>query len=398
MLIILFPYKFSNFFFKKYQVKDLKKKLKKKLEIHDVSNIIFKKKIKLVKSERHKSVLVFDKIKEWENYLKQIIQKEKKIFVINLLFLSSFRSFYLHYLLYKYRVSIVKINSPEVPAPVFKRSIILKLLIFLKLLLLNQSRLIFILKDIILKKLIKIFKFYELYVTICGSKSKNFLYPLDINAKKIKFINFHSSDYANYLSNKPRYKSIKKNYIVFLDIKAPAFSGDDILFNNKIKYDVDNWYKDLNIFLKKIEKNFKSKVIIIPHPSVRNLKNIYYDKKFSVASDTDATNKLIPNSKFVIANGATTAVSYCAIYYKPIIFIYNNQVKKNNPTMLFETRYLSKTFSSSMININKKFIKKDFSLNINKKKYLNYRLGFLTSNKIKNISNTEILKNLISKN
>ena len=119
MLIILFPYKFSNFFFKKYQVKDLKKKLKKKLEIHDVSNIIFKKKIKLVKSERHKSVLVFDKIKEWENYLKQIIQKEK-IFVINLLFLSSFRSFYLHYLLYKYRVSIVKINSPEVPAPVFK--------------------------------------------------------------------------------------------------------------------------------------------------------------------------------------------------------------------------------------------------------------------------------------
>ena len=66
--------------------------------------------------------------------------------------------------------------------------------------------------------------------------------------------------------------------------------------------------------------------------------------------------------------------------------------------MLFETRYLSKTFSSSMININKKFIKKDFFLNINKKKYLNYRLGFLTSNKIKNISNTEILKNLISKN
>ena len=72
MLIILFPYKFSNFFFKKYQVKDLKKKLKKNLEIHDVSNIIFKKKIKLVKSERHKSVLVFDKIKEWENRIEEL--------------------------------------------------------------------------------------------------------------------------------------------------------------------------------------------------------------------------------------------------------------------------------------------------------------------------------------
>ena len=41
--------------------------------------------------------------------------------------------------------------------------------------------------------------------------------------QKIKFINFHSSDYANYLSNKPRNKSIKKNYIVFLDIKAQHF-------------------------------------------------------------------------------------------------------------------------------------------------------------------------------
>ena len=78
MLIILFPYKFSNFFFKKYQVKDLKKKLKKKLEIHDVSNIIFKKKIKLVKSERHKSVLVFDKIKEWKTISNKLYKKKKK--------------------------------------------------------------------------------------------------------------------------------------------------------------------------------------------------------------------------------------------------------------------------------------------------------------------------------
>ena len=75
MLIILFPYKFSNFFYKKYQVKELKNKFKKKLEIHDVSNIVFKKKLKLVKSKRHKSVLVFSKINEWENHLKKIIKK-----------------------------------------------------------------------------------------------------------------------------------------------------------------------------------------------------------------------------------------------------------------------------------------------------------------------------------
>ena len=97
------------------------------------------------------------------------------------------------------------------PAPQFKRSFLLKSFIFLKLLLLNPLRLVFIVKDIILKKLIKIFKFHELYVTICGFKSKKFLYPLEINAKKIKFINFHSSDYA------------KKGFVMILTVflRAP---------------------------------------------------------------------------------------------------------------------------------------------------------------------------------
>ena len=61
---------------------------------------------------------------------------------------------------------------------------------------------------------------------------------------------------------------------------------------------------------------------------MRKLKNIYYDKQFLVAKDPDATNKLIPNSQFVIANGATTAISYCVIYNKPVVFIYCDQVIK----------------------------------------------------------------------
>ena len=42
MLIILFPYKFIKYFFKKYQVSDLKKKFKGKIEILDMSNIVSK--------------------------------------------------------------------------------------------------------------------------------------------------------------------------------------------------------------------------------------------------------------------------------------------------------------------------------------------------------------------
>ena len=146
----------------------------------------------------------------------------------------------------------------------------------------------------------------------------------------------------------------------------------------------------------KVQKLFRKKVIIIPHPSVRKFKNIHYDKKFMVSKNPDASNLLIQNCKFVIANGATTAVSYCVIHEKPVTFMYNNQVTKNNPTMLFETTSLCKILSSKTININNRVDKKKFCLKINKKKYLEYKYNYLTSKKIKNLKNSEILKRLVS--
>ncbi len=396
MLIILFPYKFSNFFFKKYQINELIKKFKKNFEIHDISNIIAKNFHNELKRKNHKAIQVFDNINEWKTHIQKKIQKKKKIFVINLVFFHSFRSFYIHYLLFKYKVSIIKINSPEVFAPISRSSIYLKLISFLKLILFDQTRLIFILKNLFIRKLVKSLKFNELYVTICGFKSKKLPSSLDISAKKIRFIDFHASDFANYLSNKPKNNLKKKNYVIFLDIKAPAFAGDDILFNNPIKYDVDKWYKDLNNFLINVEKIFKTKVIIIPHPSVRKLKNMYYHKQFKVSKNPDSSNQLIPNSRFVIANGATTAVSFCIIHNKPVTLIYADQVKKFNPGMLFETKCLSSCLSVKSLNINKKIYKSKFSLKINKKSYSNYKYNFLTSKSIKKINNPEILEKIIT--
>ncbi len=398
MIIILFPYKFTNFFAKKYQIDVLKKKLKNKIEVHDLSNIVSKKWNKIFDKfhkRRNKSAIVFNEMIEWKSYLKKKIKKKKNFFVINLISSNSFQSFYIHYLLFKYKIKIIKLNSPEVYAPAQKKNLYLRLLSFTKILFLNFPRFWLITNNFVYNRLLFFLKFDQLYIFFCGSKK--YLLPFSENSKKLSFVNYHASDYANYLSNKKKYKQKeKKNYVVLLDIKAPAFYGDDFLFNNKIKYDVDRWYEDLNNFLDKVEKKFKTNVIIIPHPSVRKLKNIYYSKRFKVAKDPDATNKLIPNSKFVIANGATTAVSYCVIHNKPVTFIYNDQVIKFNPTMLFEINNLCKTLSSKKINIDKNFGKKEFSLMVNKSRYLKYKYNFLTSKKIKNISNSEILKKLIS--
>ena len=63
-------------------------------------------------------------------------------------------------------------------------------------------------------------------------------------------------------------KMTNKNYVVFLDTTTPYFTGDKILFGYKINYKTKKWYKDLNLFLEKIENEFKTRVVIIPHPRV----------------------------------------------------------------------------------------------------------------------------------
>tara|TARA_Y100000816_G_scaffold287385_1_gene270017 strand:+ start:1279 stop:2466 length:1188 start_codon:yes stop_codon:yes gene_type:complete len=395
MIIILFPYRFNNYYYKKYQIKELKKKFKNKIEVHDIFNIISKNWYKGHQTKRSKFAIIFNSIFQWENHIKEIIKKNDKVFVINTISSNSIKSLYIHYLLYKYNVKIIKLNSPEVHAPSQSDTLYLKILSFFKILFFNFPRFLFLFRNFFYSKLLYFLKFDEVFILFSGSKK--FLLTLNLNSKKKFYIDYHSSDFANFLSGKKKHEfKNKKNFIIFLDIKAPAFPGDDVSLNDKIIYDVKKWYNDLNNFLDKVQKLFRKKVIIIPHPSVRKFKNIHYDKKFMVSKNPDASNLLIQNCKFVIANGATTAVSYCVIHEKPVTFMYNNQVTKNNPTMLFETTSLCKILSSKTININNRVDKKKFCLKINKKKYLEYKYNYLTSKKIKNLKNSEILKRLVS--
>ena len=53
---------------------------------------------------------IFKEIEEWDRYLKKKIQKEKKIYVMNCINQDNFKSFYIHYLLSKYKFSIIELN------------------------------------------------------------------------------------------------------------------------------------------------------------------------------------------------------------------------------------------------------------------------------------------------
>ena len=292
----------------------------------------------------------------------------------------------------KYKIKILKLGSPEIYEPIQSYNFNLKLISFFKLLFSNLPRLIFLARNFFYNKLLFFLKFDELYILVSGSKKH--LNPLNLKSKKKKLINFHSCEYSNYLINKKK-KSKNKNFIIFLDTKTPAFVGDRQIFNYKINYNTEEWYRDLNKFLSKIEKEFKSEVIIIPHPTVRDKKNIYYNKRFKISKDPDASNALISRCKFVVSIGGTTAVSHCVIYNKPLTFVYNNQLIKKNPSMYNEILGFSNILSAGVINMNNKFQKKEMNLSVDRKKYLNYQYNYLTTKKIKKLKNSEIKKKLI---
>lgn len=67
---------------------------------------------------------------------------------------------------------------------------------------------------------------------------------------------------------------------------------------------------------------------------------------------------------------------------------------KHNPIMFSEMKIMSKILSSKIININKNILKKNFDLRVNKNKYLKYKYNYMTSKKIENQTNYEILYKL----
>lgn len=395
MLIVLLPDKFTKFVAYKYQIEYLKKNLKTKVEVNDLFSVVNKNWEKFFPEKRYSKVKFFNNFFQWKKYFQDKIKKEKNITVLNLLGSEGLNSLLIHYELYKSKTKIIQIKSPEVCVEnkSYNYTLYKKLIKGVYLLFTNFKRLKFYIQSSIIKKIGSLLIMKELIVLYSGKKKYTFPH---LNAKKVNYLNIHSSDYSNHLLlNLNKKKFVHKNFIVFLDTTTPYFVGDKALFGYKINYNASKWYDDLNNFLKKIEKEFKSRIVIIPHPRVRHLKNPYYLKKFEVRKDIDAANKLIAHSKFLISLSPSTAVSYCVINNKPINLLYNNQILKHNPVMFDEMKFMSKVLKTGLININKNFNKNSFSLSVNEKMYKKYKFDYLTSRNIKEKMNHEIINGIL---
>ena len=159
-------------------------------------------------------------------------------------------------------------------------------------------------------------------------------------------------------------------------------------------YDIKKWYADINSYLDKIEEIYKTKVVVVPHPKVKGVKNIFY-KKREIDHSNDAAEKLIPTSKFIITCGMTTAISFAILSNKPIFLTYCEQ-QLNDLRELADLEYTAKITGAHVINRNdlrrSNLLR---SMQTNKTLYNKYKYRYLATQEYEHERNSKLISKFL---
>ena len=386
-IIVLFPYKFIEFYFFRFGF-DLLQKKNCEIEIHDLSDLFISKKFQSgwkIASYKRKN-LKFRNILSWFFYIIKIPAHTTIINLTNKNF-NSINSFFIKiiisikfFLIFTYNVDDVLIEKPKrdsdyIISKIFKEhkyDIIFYFNLIKKIILFNLSKIIKYKKEIILTNII------EKYQSCI---------------KSIIIKNIHSFDYSNFLRSKPNNNTNNK-YFVYLDTGFPYFLGDIFLdksinFNNN-EFKVKKFVNYLNDFFHSIEKKFKKKVLIVFHPKFRllNSKKTIYDffNNFMIFNKVD-TNEAVRQAYCVLINTITTSTSFAVLNYKPIIFL-DSQISDSLVSIndIRDKKKFLSFLNLKSINLDHGNIIDKKDIKVDKKAYDKYRFRYL-QNSDPNLSN-----------
>ena len=394
LIIILYPFKFRQFDWERFEIDKLKKK--NNVLIFDFINILYphfsnayfkdhriKKKIESVKN-----IVLF------ENKIFQLFKNYKKenILILNFIKNDSVKSIKINYFIKELGFKNVSFFNPGVSTfnlKVSKNNNFKKILTFI----LNyKNEALQKIKGKFLDIIVNIFKIHPDYLLVAGSSCKN---KIKNYCKKnnIKIIHGHSWDFSSILVNKLKKNLSLKNYAVYLDAPGPKFLSDSYMFSKKFPETVKHTYPSLNNFFSYLELKKRLKVVIAPHPKTRiKDKSSLFNYRRVISNKTQ---ELIKDSKFIITRNST-AVIFAAYYKKPIILFYTNETI--NTASHRQTINLAKSLNVSVVNINKfKSIDLKKVLKIDKNIYDEYLLKYCTTKHNKS-PNYKLITNLLIRN
>ena len=411
-ILFLFPSRFTEFTYYKFEISKLEKEYNLKVIIHDLSNIVSNKKFNSEwKTKLEKKTLKFSSLISWIFYFNKI--RKEKIIIFNYVGILNLNSFIINLLVRLSKLPVMLYAPIDPFSKIVKKNKYFFLSRF-KQHGFNYKVYLFHLKRYFFRFIINFIKYNRVFLFSNSFDKKNYNGIYGNKGKNFVKIDFNTYDYSNALLIKQKKKKkFIKNYIIYLDNGAPYFTGDAHLRGDRLlKCDLKKQYNDLNLFFDKIEKYFSAKIIVIPHPKYKSPNtekikslNPYFNNRI-VNNDYDSLAQLSSNCLFFI-NKMSTALSYAIFYNKPVIHIFSSeylQASREFQAMLdreFQNiLQQSKNVGHKPIDIckfNKKKIME--SLTINKSKYKYYKYQYLTpKNKtVEKIPNYKIIGNFIEK-
>ena len=193
-----------------------------------------------------------------------------------------------------------------------------------------------------------------------------------------KIIEAHNLDYDNFLN----IKKINKNYAVYID---QDLSNNEDLKNDGVKIIRRKFEKKIDFFLNYFN-NEKNKIKVAGSNRRKLKKNL-----FKLNTKYFITERMIAESKFVIGHNST-ALQYAILFDKPILLISTKEIENINQIYKHMLNF-KKIIGCQLLSIDSKKKNKIFLKKINKKKYKNYKIKYIKSNKSINSNFFKIFKN-----
>ena len=116
-LIVLFPNRFREFDWKRFDLSQLEKTYNFDIEVHDLGSVLFSKN-KIFLGETFEKTLKFDNFKKWKkNFINTISENKDDIAVLNFIKVENLYSFLVNLELKKANIKILEFSSAQHPVP-----------------------------------------------------------------------------------------------------------------------------------------------------------------------------------------------------------------------------------------------------------------------------------------
>ncbi len=389
--MVIYPYKFIEHIYNYLELGAFK--LHCNIEVWDLSAFLTPSFSNAYASDRLNvnDVIVIKTLNEFTQRLKQLnaLIPETNLCVFNAIPFQSTRDLVCHFLIKRYlkkpNVAILKAYYSGIPTHFYKHgeglASDLSLSARINRLFKTSTSINEITKrvgSLVFNKLAEFIPSTATHLLVAGEHYLQVAKSNKTVSQSAKFVNFHCQDFSNYLLRRelvPNQNNTVKDYAVLLDAPGPMFTSDYTLLKRKVFLTTEVWYPALTSFFDKLEADTGVSVKIAghykaKHPAIAPCfgnREVYYNQ----------TKDLVLNAKFVITR-SSASTSYAVMFHKPVIFIYSDQLKQDDLAM-YDILGMAHMLGTNALNINEYPEKIDNFLQVNEKKYDEYRDACLTS-------------------